>query len=70
METLEAQIVAQRRRDDEEGRTMGRWLHNIVDPKAGNSGVIGYTCDAVAIPKDKTHVCKQHVVRSPDGTVA
>ena len=33
-------------------------------------GVLGYTCDTVAIPKDKTHVCKQHVVRSPDGTVA
>ena len=42
---------------------MGRWLHNIVDPKAGNSGIIGYTCDSVAPFSNKTKVCEQRVTR-------
>ena len=55
--------------DDEEGRSMGRWLHNIIDPKAGKSGIIGYTCDSVSVSPNKTKVCEQRVTRMTDGTL-
>ena len=44
---------------DEEGRTMGRLIHHVVDPncvKVHGTGKLGYTADFTAIDADKYDV--------------
>ena len=36
--------------ETEEGKHMGRWMHNIVDPTAGNCGIIGFSANPSTLP--------------------